>query len=164
MSYDLIVAEKAPGEDWATVLSRIEAAPGPGGTLSETRRGVWERVAARLLTIDGQFERFDAPAFIEVSHETLGIQVSMFEQEASVSVPFWHEGGASHSVMLVVGQIVEVVRELSGWSVWDPQLGQELESQDALVTAGAPLMSDTAESLTEIVAERRRPWWKFWRR
>ena len=79
-----------------------------------------ERLAARLVEFDGEFERFDGPGFIELSHDELGIQVSLFENEGAITIPYWYEGDAARTAMQQVAAVVDVVREISGWTVWDP--------------------------------------------
>ena len=72
VSYDLMLVEKRPDEDWEAALDRLGSGAGTDRELSTQRRALWERVAARLVELDGEFERFDGPGFIELSHDELG--------------------------------------------------------------------------------------------
>ena len=163
MSYDLIIVDKRPGEDWETALDRVADATGADRELSPSQREVWERVAARLVELDPEFERFDGPGFIEMSLDTLGVQVSLFEHEGAVTIPYWYEGDSVRNAMQRVADVVDVVSEVSGWAVWDPQLDRELESGQALLDGGPATMSTTAHRLSEVLAPKP-PWWKFWAR
>lgn len=164
VSYDLMLVEKRPDEDWEAALDRLGSGAGTDRELSTQRRALWERVAARLVELDGEFERFDGPGFIELSHDELGIQVSLFEDEGAVTIPYWYEGDAARTVMQQVADVVDAVREVSGWAVWDPQLDRGLESGRALLDQGPTTMSTTARRLSEILEAPRKPWWKFWAR
>ena len=164
VSYDLIIAEKRDGEDWEAVLARLENGAAATETLSAERREFWGGVADRLLGLGPGFERFDGPAFVEVSQGEWGLQVSLYEHEGAVSVPYWHQGDAAREVMELVARAIDVVCEDSGWSVWDPQLERQLDSGSALLDGGPQAMSGIAERLPEMLGTHKRPWWRFWAR
>ena len=164
MSYDLVIAEKSPDEDWDTVLDRLETAAMETSELSEERRGLWETIARRIVENDPAFEQSMGPSYVEVTHPDLGIQVFFHQDEAAVSVPYWYSGHESAAVMTQVGAIVDSIIELSGWSVWDPQLDSEISSGAELGSAAQTVMSDTSARLPGLLHSAKKPWWKFWSR
>jgi hypothetical protein len=179
MSYDLIITAKFEGEDWEETLARLEDdADVPSSSLSDRARSQWEQIAEQLA--DSGFERIDAPDFIELDLPTHGIQITMFEGEIGVSVPFWNEGEEAQEVLTLVGEVINVIRGASGWAVYDPQLEREITNVADMAQAGDAL-SATTRQVHEIVgdgsstdfetgedrppqASESRPWWRFWNR
>lgn len=169
MSYDLTLVKKLQGEDWDTALDRMEENAALDTPLSQGMRQAWKTAANRILGIDPRFEFHDGPESLELIHDEYGMVVGMLESEAGVSVAYWHQGDDSDRVMRITGEVVDILKEASGWSVWDPQLGRELHTGAELMANGAGMMSDVAERLPGMVAASTRgsqsrptPWWKFW--
>jgi hypothetical protein len=179
MSYDLIITAKFEGEGWEETLARLEdEADAPSSSLSDSARSQWEQIAEQLA--DSGFERLDAPDFIELDLPAHGIQITMFEREIGLSVPYWYEGEEAQEVLALVGEAINVIRGVSGWAVYDPQLEREITNVADLAQAGDAL-SATTRQVQEVIGDgvstdiepdeyrppqgsESRPWWRFWNR
>jgi hypothetical protein len=56
-----------------------------------------------------------------------GVQVSLFEDEMGVTVPYWHTGEAARAVMRLVWSYLAILDHETGWETYDPQLGRGLD-------------------------------------
>jgi len=96
--------------------------------LSPSARARVERVADRLQAHDPQLERFTGDNHIELTRpDDVGVQVSLFEHELAVTVPYWHTGQAARAVMELVWSYLAILEQETGWETYDPQLGRGLD-------------------------------------
>ena len=49
------------------------------------------------------------------TEETNGIQITLFDDEASVTVPFWHQGAAARRVFEEIWSYVEIIEREGGF-------------------------------------------------
>ncbi len=96
-----------------------------------------------------------------------GVQITLYDDWASVTLPYWHRGAAADAVWDEVWGYLQVLAERGGFTVYDPQLERPLDlSADR--PAAQRMYSDgvafTARTAAEITAgsTARKPWWKFW--
>jgi hypothetical protein len=74
--------------------------------------------------------------------ERSGIQIKLFDDEASVTVPFWHEGEEAAEIFHEIRTYLNIIRRETGYLIFDPQLGRMIDSsvgiEDSLASyAGA---------------------------
>ena len=83
-----------------------------------------------------------------------GTQITLFDDEASVEVPFWHEGDKAADTFREIWLYLEIISREAGYLVYDPQIGHVIDLsagfQDALACYAA--MRGTKEA-----ASQRRP-------
>ena len=82
-------------------------------------------LAGALAATEGS--AMEEPAeYIELSdtEDDTGIQVSVFEEEISVTVPYWHSGEAAEAVFHKVWKYLEAIQRIAGCHTYDPQLGR----------------------------------------
>ena len=159
MSYDLIIAPKAADETWEVALDRLSVGTGLDRALGDESRRMWTALAQRLQAADQDIDQFESQSEVELTWERYGIQLTLFDQQAGLSVPFWRTSDDGRLLLGVVGGIVDAVREASGWSVFDPQLDREIES-------GTDLDAEAPVAITATFGGHRTPrrrWWRFWR-
>jgi hypothetical protein len=141
MSYDFIVLHRQPGQSWDEVLEALErlAMEGADRRLSPAARARAERIADRLQAHDPQLERFASEHCIELDRpDDSGVQVSLFEHELGVTVPYWHTGHAARAVMRLVWSYLAILEQETGWETYDPQLGRSLDrARDLEVVSGS---------------------------
>jgi hypothetical protein len=126
MSYDFILLHRQPGQSWDEVLEaterRVEQEMDP--PFSPSARAWAERIADRLQAHDPQLERFTSRHCIDLDRpDDTGVQVSLFEHELAVTVPYWHTGRAARAVMELVWSYLAILEQETGWETYDPQLG-----------------------------------------
>ncbi|MDA0171219.1 hypothetical protein OJ998_19110 [Solirubrobacter taibaiensis] len=122
MSYDLHAFRVPPGftvEEWYENEERELATELRPPT--EVERAAMERLAADVLALDPTAERHDFPTHIEITNAD-AVQVSIFHEDAAVSVPYWHDGEHALEVMFRMQEYAQILTE-AGLSVYDPQTG-----------------------------------------
>jgi hypothetical protein len=93
-----------------------------------------------------------------------GIQITLFDDSASLTVPYWHDGSAAETVWDEIWSCVAVL-EQHGFATYDPQLERQVfrHADDAAVAEkyrqGVVFTRGVA---TELIRPPKRPWWKFW--
>jgi hypothetical protein len=130
MSYDFMLLHREPGQSWDEVLDALEqlVMDGADRPLSPAARVRLERMADRLQAHDPELERFTSEHCIDLDRpDDSGIQVSLFEHELAVTVPYWHMGQAARTVMQIVWSYLAILEQETGWETYDPQLGRTLD-------------------------------------
>lgn len=98
-----------------------------------------------------------------------GIQITLADDTASITVPYWHTGDRAKPVLDEVWQYLLVLERRSGLLTYDPQLERVLRLDSDLPEVVERYRA-VADRLPEIAARKlderrlptRRPWWKFW--
>jgi len=189
VSYDLHFVRVRAGEDVASTAEAALAAqedginPGPVSPDKERRKAA---TAAALIAADPVLSVFpfdfaaighhegvsESEARIRFRHLELngaedgnGIQITLFYDTASLTVPYWHSGHAARSVWKEIWTCVAAL-EREGFGAYDPQLERAVDSRsdgDAVLSKYAEGVSFTQKAASEASAgHQRRPWWKFW--
>lgn len=68
----------------------------------------------------------DTHTDLDEGAEGNGITVSLYADEAFVSVPYWHSGTAARAVFEEMWGYLEIIQRLSGYVVYDSQKGDLL--------------------------------------
>lgn len=167
MSYDLHGFRVPPGrtvEDWYEDEERERAVLEDDRPPDASERAAMERLAAALIALDPTVERHDAPEHIELTNAD-AVQVSVFREEAGISVPYWHEGDTAERVMRRMQEYAAVLTE-HGITVYDPQTGETVTGPGA--TDGYAYGVHATQRIAERYARnppeppaRKRRWWPF---
>ena len=126
MSYDLLARRVPP---WANVESVFEADDDDERPPTAEERATMERLAAAIHRLDPSARREDDEHWIEFFTAD-GIEVSLYADEAGISVGYRHEGAAAEAVMERVHQYAALLRAV-GYTVYDPQTGETVEGPGA---------------------------------
>jgi hypothetical protein len=51
-----------------------------------------------------------------------GIQIMLFDDEASLTVPYWHKGQKATAVFAQIWGYLGVIQDVAGYKIYDPQL------------------------------------------
>lgn len=51
-----------------------------------------------------------------------GIQIMLFDDCASLTVPYWHQGQKARTVIAQIWEYLKVMQHVSGYQIYDPQL------------------------------------------
>jgi hypothetical protein len=188
MSYDIALLRPRDGEALEDAFTRLvslapadDPNPGPVVAAAEAAKQsladalVRQRSSLRPFQFDfgqiaarEQVERSEARRrwrHIELNDEDLGLQITLHDEYASATLPYWHEGAQADAAFRALWGCLQVIRNGGAYSVYDPQLGRALDlASDA----------DFAEILKTYVSTKRaverarragpfkKPWWKFW--
>jgi len=93
-----------------------------------------------------------------------GIQITLFDDEASVTVPFWHEGDKAADTFREIWSYLEIISREADYLIYDPQVDRVIDPSagfDEALACYAGAMRQIHKILAAGGTERR-PWWKFW--
>ena len=162
MSYDLEAFRVPPGTT-AREFYESDALGEDDSPPTPAEREEMERLAEALMAVDPAAERIDGADFIEIDTEAM--QVSLYGNQAAITVPYWFQGGEADRVMTRAFEYAAVLAEVGGYTVFDPQTDE--------VVAGVPsadakrVYASTSAMVDEIAREESAepaPRWKFWKR
>jgi len=120
---------------------------------------------ARLhrVRVDVAYDRVRHLELTDVSSGGSGVQIMLFDDRASVTVPFWHEGADARADLERVWSYIDVICRETGYEVFDPQIDRVID-RGAFDDVFASYMRAMARVKDIAVPQlkKRRPWWKFW--
>jgi hypothetical protein len=131
--------------------------------LPETSRARMQRLADALRTRWPRFVQFEPTSplpWIELNDEDLQIQVSVYEQSASITMPYFRQHATE--MMECVKCCLNVGHEHCGYVAYDPQLGRLVTADDADAIVHVYGGMDEALPGIQDKALYKKPWWKFW--
>lgn len=157
MSYDLRLLAASPGIKPAEALCLFQEEsdedvdwddtnPGQPDPIKERRK---HRLKAALLDEDGGLEcfEFDFDELARIENVSLaearrrfrhvelntedgnGTQIHLFDDEISITVPYWHDNKRASEVFARIWRFVEVIQREAHFLVYDTQLDQLIESE-----------------------------------
>ena len=93
-----------------------------------------------------------------------GIQLTLNDDTASITVPYWHQADAAREVWREIWRYLEVLRRDGDFLTYDPQLERVLdlaEDHEAVIASYARGVEFTTRIAAEHVTPPK-PWWKVW--
>ena len=175
MSYDFhLLPPRADGrlrED-----AEREMDDGAFAALDPKKEALKQRVADALIARDGRLEvlrvgyEANAPSRLrclelnDASPGSLGIQISLYDDSAFVTAPFWHEGEAARRCFADIWEVLGVICGEAAYAVYDRQLGRALNPGEP-IDAALACYAGTMRKINQRAAPGARgakPWWKFW--
>ena len=146
MSYDFRLFLPQPGLD-PLVAAQSESDeeseeinPGPPVPAKETRK---RAIAVALKKADPSLEAFrfrfeEIATFQKIGVEEAklrfrhmelngpedgpGIQITLFDDGASLTVPYWHRGKKAKTVFAQVWEYLKIMNQVGGYQIYDPQM------------------------------------------
>jgi hypothetical protein len=64
---------------------------------------------------------------IELNNDTLGLQIQLYDDTATVALPFWHSGGAEETAWSQVWRCLRSLSREGQFVIYDPQLDRALD-------------------------------------
>ena len=152
MSYDLYVLPVAPGEDPADALERLEGAEPD----SEAGKQI-DRIASAIQAKLPHLERFDGEGFVELDapEGSNPFQILISSNQVGAGVPYWDDDERAESTYRELLEALEIVREQTGWAIYDPQLDRVIGADDLPEILGTHAQG--VEAVRSIAAEDARP-------
>jgi hypothetical protein len=178
MSYDLFFVPSRAGNDPDAIQAFLEDQG------DDTWKPSREELASALQLLDPALERFEfdyediarlegtsveearhrnSHIELNATEEHDGIQIILFSNHASITVPYWHAGPAAEGVFAKVTKYAQVLVTQGGYRIFDPQLDEILDDlaeirEEILVTyAGVTQRPPEIRG-----AASNKPWWRFW--
>jgi hypothetical protein len=153
VSYDLMVLAIGPDGDADAAFERLEethdSAPDDEG-----RRRVAE-IADAIMERFPHLERGDAGDSVELtSPSETPFQLLISHDQAGANVPYWGSGERAEATYRELLDALQIVRERTGWSIYDPQLGRVVDEGDLVEILGKH--DEGVELVRSIASERER--------
>ena len=95
---------------------------------------------------------------IELNLESVGLQITLFDDWATVTLAYWHSGDEARNALSVAWDCLKTIGGELGYRVFDPQLGRILD----LEADFDPVVDFYMGTISAVNKTVRRPWWKFW--
>ena len=104
---------------------------------------VAEALVARYPTLEVSREGYDrgAPSRLrcfeinDLGGDSFGVQIQVFDDEATVTVPYWHTGDKAAACFAQVWDWMRLICEVTGYAVFDKQMDRVLEDGEAVDAA-----------------------------
>jgi hypothetical protein len=167
VSYDFSLFLPQPGVDPLVTAQRLadaewdDANPGPPLPAKEARK---RAIADALTEVDPslnvvQFGFEEIAKLQNISLENArtrfrhleldgpehgpGIQIALFDDSGSLTVPYWHKDTRAKDVFAKIWQYLKVIQEVAGYQIYDPQM-------ECIIDLGSDLDRAT-ERYTDVV-------------
>lgn len=146
MSYDIYFLSRCDGQPWDEVLEAMEGAAERIEPIPTRLLEAWDRIIpqARLLLGEVDITEYEQESR-DLSHSGTGIDLSVFGDEVSITVPYWHAGDDAAVVLGKVFALSAIVEKETGLTAYDPQTEHPLAETQPQGTIG--LMSRITEDL-----------------
>jgi hypothetical protein len=189
MSYDLYLFRPVRGEAPEETVERLffsdseEINPGSPDPEKEERK---KKIARSLIELNQglrgfQFEYQEIAKMENITKEEAevryrhlelngpddgkGIQITLFDDQATITVPYWHSGDAARGALDEINRYLELLRRQWGFSVYDPQMECILDTSkhyDEILNSYSDGVQFTKKVAAEYANEKKKPRWKFW--
>jgi hypothetical protein len=146
VSYDIYFLSRRDGQSWDEVLEAMEDAAEHSEPIPTRLLETWDRIVpqARVLLGEVDITEYENESR-DLSHSGTGIDLSVFGDEVSITVPYWHAGDDAAVVLGKVFALSAIVEKETGLTAYDPQMERPLAE---IRTRGATeLMSTVTEDL-----------------
>ena len=122
MSYDIYFLSRDEGQSWDDVLEAAEATAGDSDPIPAELLEAWQRIVpqARVLLGDVDITEYERESR-DLSHSDTGIDLSVFGDEVSITVPYWHTGDRAATVLGKLSALSALVEKETGLTAYDPQ-------------------------------------------
>ncbi|MFE6888166.1 hypothetical protein [Streptomyces sp. NPDC057694] len=127
MSYDIYFLSRGEGQSWDDVLEAAEGAVEDSERIPAELLEAWRRIVpqARALLGDVDITEYEQQSR-DLSHSDTGIDFSVFGDEVSITVPYWHSDDAAERVLAKVFALCLLVEKETGLTAYDPQVEMPL--------------------------------------
>ncbi len=89
-----------------------------------------------------QIDRAEAKSrwrHIELNVENVGLQITLFDNWATVTLAYWHNGDEARDALNLAWDCLKTINGELGYGVYDPQLGRVLDFDVDFVPVGRTL-------------------------
>lgn len=130
-----------------------------------------EALVARYPDLEVSREGYgrDAPSRLrcfeinDLGEDSFGVQIQLFDDEAMVTIPFWHTGEKAAACFRQVWDLMRIVCGVAGYAVFDRQMDRALadgETYDAALATYTKSMTRVSRDPDLGGRKPAKPWWK----
>ncbi|MGB3411246.1 MAG: hypothetical protein WBA45_08600 [Microthrixaceae bacterium] len=165
MSFDLYFVPRPSDGRWDGVMDQLESGAADGGELTSQDLGLWAQVVGAATAVIPDAEEIGGGGYRQLD-DGVGIQVSLFPGELSITTPYWYEGQDAERVVEKLRQVATAIESVTDLVAYDPQadapfLGDGDTMAVASFDSAAVVLRDLGTSSPTRSAVPR---WEFWRR
>jgi hypothetical protein len=146
MSYDLTFLRKNDDQSWDEALEALEERVELDADSGSPDVQAWAHIVAEARQFLGDVELHQSATFFELDHESTGIQVSLYGDEAAITVPYWYAGADAESVVGLIYQLGLIVERHTGLVGYDGQVGLAVAEASARPQLAVSCFDQVAES------------------
>ncbi|NOT40914.1 MAG: hypothetical protein HOP13_10510 [Alphaproteobacteria bacterium] len=180
MSYDLRFFTPRPGVDVHDIVGNEDGEGPAQGKRNPVAEANKRKLADALIAHDARLELFK-PDFaaianlhkmrVDEAHERFrhlelnatasGIQITLTDDSASLTIPYWHKGDDARRVLEQAWGLIEIVCRETNYEVFDGQLDRviDVNAFDDVLRSYA----GTTQRMEALIGRApKKPWWKFW--
>jgi hypothetical protein len=134
VSYDIYFVHRTEDQSWEDALDALEdvedEVPLPAEMID-----AWDRIVPQARAIVGEIDLFENGDSLELTHRSSGLQMSIYGDEVSITIPYWHAGDRAAEALAAAYRLGLVIEKETGLQGYDPQVGvplSELSPPDAI--------------------------------
>ncbi|MDX2813319.1 hypothetical protein PV410_12245 [Streptomyces sp. PA03-5A] len=149
MSYDIYFLNRRPEQSWDDALEELEAQSEDvlDGPVTPELIDAWDRIVPQARGLLGELNLFETDETRELTHHATGIQASVFIDEVTITVPYWHMGDKAEHVLGMAYALGAIIERETGIQGYDPQV--ELPLSELSAPDGIAVMSTITNDLRE---------------
>lgn len=121
MSFDLYFLARRPDQSWQDALEAFNESGVAAPLLGPADLKLWTRLDSKIREVLPASELFEGERCRELTDGASGIQVSLFADQLSLSVPYWNSGPDAERLIEVLRRVVWVIEEETGLTAYDTQ-------------------------------------------
>ena len=122
MSYDLTFLRKNDAQSWDEALEALEERVLADADTGAPDAQAWAHIVADARQLLGDIELHQNDRFLELDHEPTGIQLSLYGDEAGITVPYWYAGAGAAAIIGLIYRLGLSVERHTPLVGYDPQL------------------------------------------
>lgn len=125
----------------------------------------YEAIAkSRKITVEQARLQFRHLELNGPQEDTNGIQITLFDDEASVTVPFWHKGDKAADTFREIWSCLEIISREAGYLIYDPQTDRIFDTSagfDGALACYTGIVGRIQQK-PSVSHTAKKPWWRFW--
>ncbi|WP_326828006.1 MULTISPECIES: hypothetical protein [unclassified Streptomyces] len=122
MSYDIYLLSRRDSQSWDEVLEAMEDASEVSEPIPAEFLEAWQRIVPQARTLLGDVDITEYEQELrDLRHSGTGIDLSVFGDEVSITVPYWHVGDGASTVLGKLFALSAIVEKETGLTADEPK-------------------------------------------
>ncbi|RKN16170.1 hypothetical protein D7147_24090 [Micromonospora musae] len=119
MSYDITFLSKDDDQSWDQALDALEERVEDDADTGSPDAEAWAHIVAEARQLLGDVDA----QLLQLDHEPTGIQLSLYGDEAGITVPYWYQGPDAAAIVKLIYQLGLIVERHTRLVGYDGQVG-----------------------------------------
>ena len=87
----------------------------------------------------------------------------LFDDEASVTVPYWHKAGVARQVFEEIWSYLDIIEREGGFFTYDPQIEKVLDLKGDFEASLSCYDKVSRDVAAQLPGRQKKRWWEFWK-